>query len=206
MKNYENYKLELYTLLCKKCEESKVEFESFINSLPKKDKETTQKLFKNRTNEDCANGKIQVIEMALVQHHNYLPMLLVTSVSSVARNFIKALLDNQKTTYKNIWITNEMKITKIGLYNLLYENNDSNVNIIFENDKAFKQKNIIEVLDGAICSSPDSGSRWPVRIDDKSDFIFKGRVVLLTELDYGYLKRHKKYYYLLRDTFRHDCN
>ena len=74
--------------------------------------------------------------------------------------------------------------------------------IIFDNEVILKKQALINILEGAICSSPDSCSKWPIRLQGQDEFIFKGSVILLTDQDKDKFCKTKKYEYLTRDMLK----
>jgi hypothetical protein len=72
--------------------------------------------------------------------------------------------------------------------------------LIFDNDTVINKKGLLEIIEGGICSSPDSCSKWPVRLDGKPEFIFEGIVIILTGYSRDdFKKKEKKFHYLIRD-------
>ena len=166
----------------------------------------------DQSSDSLAQGIIKSMEISLLDSsiRYVIPQLIFTQFSNIEKYFIEKIIafnkwelvnENSKTEiskHKYIWIKDDVNITRRNLYNLLYKYNGAD--IIFENDVAFKKKGIIEILMGAICSSPDSSAKWQVQIDEKPKaFLFKGRITILTKLSESYLKKHKKYEYLIRD-------
>ena len=94
-------------------------------------------------------------------------------------------------------IINEKELTPVRFYNLLKKHNEKMV--IINSNKALKDQKIINLLEGAVCSSPDSVTKWPVRLENKKDFLFLGKLIVLTTYSLDDLKNNKKYTWLLRD-------
>ncbi len=91
----------------------------------------------------------------------------------------------------------DFKYTPKKLFNLLNSHNDKI--IIFESDSILAKQAFINILQGAICSSPDSGSKWSVYLDSEKKFIFTGTIILLSTLSKEKFITSKKYFYLNRD-------
>jgi|688.fasta_scaffold350287_2 hypothetical protein len=116
-------------------------------------------------------------------------------------NWIKynAELHKYEDSFQYVYIYGT-KFDKVGLYELFYNFNGKT--IIFDNDSIFDKQVLINILEGAICSSPDSSSKWPIRLDGKKEFIFKGTVIILTNLDKEKFMKTKKFNYLTRDMYK----
>jgi hypothetical protein len=116
-------------------------------------------------------------------------------------NWIKfnADLHNYEDDFQYVYIYGT-KFDKVGLYELFCYFNGKT--IIFDNDSIFDKQVLINILEGAICSSPDSGSKWPIRLDGKKEFTFKGTVIILTNLDKEKFMKTKKFNYLTRDMYK----
>jgi len=97
-------------------------------------------------------------------------------------------------------IINEKELTPVRFYNLLKKHNKKMV--IINSNKALKDQKIINLLEGAVCSSPDSETKWPVRLENKKNFLFLGKIAILTTYFLEDLKNNKKYTWLLRDCLK----
>lgn len=86
---------------------------------------------------------------------------------------------------------------KKGLYDT-FQNYNGKI-IIFENETLLNKQSLIDILEGAVCSSPDSGTKWPIRLDGRKEFIFTGSVIILTNQDKETFCSKKNYEYLTRD-------
>lgn len=84
------------------------------------------------------------------------------------------------------------------LYDYLKQNKDKS--IIIDCDILQKRKNYLDILEGAISSSPDSGRLWPVRYGNKPEFTFKGRIMIFTNLTREEILFNEKY-----KQFKRDC-
>jgi hypothetical protein len=89
---------------------------------------------------------------------------------------------------------------KKGLYDTFQNFNGKT--IIFDNETLLNKQPLIDILEGAICSSPDSGSKWPIRLDGQKEFKFTGSVILLTNQERDKFSKKKKYEYLTRDMMK----
>lgn len=89
---------------------------------------------------------------------------------------------------------------KKRLYNLFKEFNDKY--IIIDNDSILTKQTRLNIIEGAVCSSPNSGSKWPIRLDGEKDFIFRGNVIILTNLTRETFNKSKKFNYLNRDMIK----
>jgi hypothetical protein len=74
--------------------------------------------------------------------------------------------------------------------------------IIFDNESLLKKQTLINVLEGAICSSPDSCAKWSVNLEGHKKFTFKGSVIILTCQQADKFMKTKKYEYLTRDMLK----
>ena len=96
-------------------------------------------------------------------------------------------------------ITFDRKVTPFNLYNFLSEHRD--YIIFFRPADALailKSAALIRILEGAMCSSPDSSKRWKVSVNYKTPFSFTGSVIISIpagEVNWDL----KKYTYLKRD-------
>lgn len=89
---------------------------------------------------------------------------------------------------------------KIGLYNVLKKFNGKT--IIFDNESILSKQSLINIIEGAVCSSPDSATKWPVRLEGHNEFIFTGSVIILTSQLKDKFSKTKKYEYLSRDMMK----
>jgi hypothetical protein len=91
------------------------------------------------------------------------------------------------------------KVAAKSFYDFLSTNNSSIIR--FNPDDALeivKSPSCLKLIEGAVCSSPDSGSKWKVSYDNHKSFIFKGYLIMHIKI--GAIKWHlPKYHYLLRD-------
>jgi hypothetical protein len=74
--------------------------------------------------------------------------------------------------------------------------------IIFDNETLLNIQPLIDILEGTICSSPDSGSKWPIRLDGQKEFKFTCSVIILTNQERYKFSKKKKYDYLIRDMMK----
>jgi CRISPR/Cas system endoribonuclease Cas6 (RAMP superfamily) len=84
------------------------------------------------------------------------------------------------------------------LYQIFLENNPKTI-IFQKEDVLQKRKNYIDILEGAFCSSPDSGDLWQVNYDGEKSFKFKGRIIICTVLTKEEIKKSDKLKYIARD-------
>ena len=87
------------------------------------------------------------------------------------------------------------------LYEVLRDHNHKI--IIFDTDKILKSQWYINKLQGAVCSSPNSGIRWRVLINNYKMFDFKGATLIITDMNLKEMKKKKHLEYILRDTLNH---
>jgi hypothetical protein len=72
--------------------------------------------------------------------------------------------------------------------------------VIFDTEKLLSRKPYLDVAEGGFCSSPDSGQKWRISYGREPAFLFKGYVVILTDLSKPDLTAKKeKFHYILRD-------
>lgn len=91
------------------------------------------------------------------------------------------------------------------LYNLLHRHSGKKIVIDAATSPDILDKyGIIELLEGALCASPDNGEKWKVGLGcdaiDKSPFVFKGKLALLVNASKADLEKDERFEYLLRDT------
>ena len=89
---------------------------------------------------------------------------------------------------------------KRGLYDTFQNFNGKT--IIFDNETLLNIQPLIDILEGTICSSPDSGSKWPIRLDGQKEFKFTCSVIILTNQERYKFSKKKKYDYLIRDMMK----
>jgi hypothetical protein len=111
-------------------------------------------------------------------------------------NFIRKAPDYLKN-YNEVEYNS--KISPKSIYDFLYKNNSAT--IFFNSDdaiKILKSTSCIKLIEGAVCSSPDSGSKWSVSYENYKSFRFNGYIIMHIKI-----RRIKwnlsKYHYLLRD-------
>lgn len=139
--------------------------------------------------------------------------LLITDIESRDRR--KVVLDTlRKTGWKEaIPDSSETKeecdyvysygtyFTPKKLYDLFYRYNGKI--IILDNDTVLSIKSLRDVLMGAVCSNPEwidfKSSKWPIRLEGRKEFFFRGKVIVLTSLKEDELQNNEKYRYLKRD-------
>ncbi len=209
MSDYEKYRFEFFNKLFQMCEGYELIYkEQYVKKSDEVYIPIRYSFEEGRTAKYCARKKLNIVDVAIEKRGFVTNMLIVSSISQVAKNYIKVALEEQEPKQKNIWITKEDKVTEIGLYNLLYKNNESNVNLIFDNDIAFKKKKIVDLLAGAVCTDYEKDEKRSVILQKNGEsFIFKGRVVIFTEFDTSYMIKYKKYHCLVGgvNMFHHDC-
>lgn len=71
--------------------------------------------------------------------------------------------------------------------------------IIITDDIFAKRKNYIDIVQGAICSSPDSMALWSVSYRNEKSFVFKGKLILCTSKTKEEIKANKKFKMFVRD-------
>ena len=74
--------------------------------------------------------------------------------------------------------------------------------LILDNDAFLDKGRLLGLLEGAICSNPDSSDKWPVRLYGKEEFYFWGEVIILTTHAQSDLKGKRKYFYIWRDCLK----
>ncbi len=91
-----------------------------------------------------------------------------------------------------------------AFYELLEQHNGKQVIVdAAASPEILRMKGGIELLEGAVCSSPDSGAKWKVGqgydISGKPGFTFSGKLVLLVNQTAAELRKDKRFAYLVRD-------
>lgn len=71
--------------------------------------------------------------------------------------------------------------------------------IIIKDDIFTKRKNYLDIVQGAVCSSPDSMELWSVSYLNEKDFVFKGKIILCTNKTKKEIKNDKRLTYFARD-------
>jgi hypothetical protein len=148
--------------------------------------------------------------------------LKIQSFFSGIGTFSQSLIiasDLEEKDFKLIWNEEKEKFTKEGpdffnRYNEVVFNSKISAKSIYDflsrtkqsiilfNSvdalKILKSPSCLKIIEGAVCSSPDSGSKWKVSYDNHKPFIFKGYIIM--HIKTGAVKWHlPKYHYLLRD-------
>jgi len=111
-------------------------------------------------------------------------------------NFIK---ENPSFFNNYIEVEYDSKISSKSIYRFLHKNNTST--IFFNSDdaiKILKSSACIKLIEGAVCSSPDSGSKWSVSYENHKSFMFKRYIIMHIKTD-SIKWDLSKYHYLLRD-------
>lgn len=85
------------------------------------------------------------------------------------------------------------------LFNFLKEHQKDLV--VIRDDVFSKRKNYLDIVQGAVCSSPDSGELWTVYYLNEKSFVFKGKIILCTNKTKQEIESEKKL-----DYFARDCN
>ncbi len=71
--------------------------------------------------------------------------------------------------------------------------------IIIKLDIFSKRKNYWDIIQGAVCSSPDSGRLWMVSYLNEKSFTFHGKIILCTNKSEEEIKSDSKFEYFSRD-------
>ncbi|MBL0049669.1 MAG: hypothetical protein IPP32_16420 [Bacteroidetes bacterium] len=91
----------------------------------------------------------------------------------------------------------EMIESPLHLFNFIKEH--QNDLIIIVDDIFARRKNYLDIVQGAVCSSPDSGELWSVNYLDEKPFVFKGELILCTIKTKEEINANKKLSYFARD-------
>jgi hypothetical protein len=83
------------------------------------------------------------------------------------------------------------------LFNFLKEHQKELV--VIKDDIFSKRKNYLDIVQGAVCSSPDSMHLWRVYYLQEKDFAFRGKIILCTNKTKQEIKSNKKFEYFYRD-------
>lgn len=83
------------------------------------------------------------------------------------------------------------------LFDFLKEHHEDLV--VIRDDVFSKRKNYLDIVQGAVCSSPDSCGLWTVYYLNKKSFVFKGEIILCTNKTQQEIKAEKKLKYFARD-------
>ena len=88
--------------------------------------------------------------------------------------------------------------TPENLFDFIQEHKDEL--IVISDDIFSKRKNYLNIVQGAVCSSPDNSSLWKVEYLNEKGFVFKGKIILCTNKTKHEIKSNKKL-----EKFARDC-
>lgn len=71
--------------------------------------------------------------------------------------------------------------------------------VVVHSDIFTKRKNYLDIMMGAVCSSPDSGSLWTVSYLNEKAFKFKGKIIMCTTKTRDEITANKRFMYFSRD-------
>ncbi len=83
------------------------------------------------------------------------------------------------------------------LFDFILENKGET--ILIKEDILAKRKNYLDIVQGAICSSPDSMALWSVNYRNEKSFVFKGKLILCTSKTKEEIMANKKFKMFVRD-------
>ena len=113
--------------------------------------------------------------------YNSLPILLTRRspfiITELGNKNNRTLLENNLIKLGEFHRLSNVK-SPLALYNFISAHR--NELVIIDIDFVHLPKNYLDLLKGAVCSSPDSGALWSVTYLDKPSFEFKGRLILCT--------------------------
>lgn len=95
------------------------------------------------------------------------------------------------------YATLEQIQTPKKLFDFLKEHQKETV--VIRADIFSKRKNYLDIVQGAVCSSPDSSGLWTVYYLNEKEFVFKGKIILCTSKTKQEIKSEKKFEYFSRD-------
>lgn len=72
--------------------------------------------------------------------------------------------------------------------------------ILFEDELLSRRVEYIRVLQGAVCSNPDSANLWQVNYEGEESFTFTGTVIMTSRLTKEELQAREQLKYILRDS------
>lgn len=130
---------------------------------------------------------------------------LLESLAQINKGFILSGLDDSnrpkmlkrvKELYPDSMVV-PSQLSPKDFYFLLKSNRTATV--IFDSDILSRRKEWISLLEGAVCSSPNSGDSWEVDYMNEGSFKFQGRTIVLTPKSLDEIGRNKKYEHLNRD-------
>jgi hypothetical protein len=98
--------------------------------------------------------------------------------------------------YDYVLFDNEV-LTVLRLYNALKTHNGKI--LVFNNDMVLREKGLLGIIEGGVCSNPETNDKWSVNPEGKREFMFKGSMIILTSLTTQEFLKKKKYEYLKRD-------
>ncbi len=121
--------------------------------------------------------------------------IVITEISNPSN---KSLL--QKTIKKlDHYVLLEKIESPTQLFNFIKEHQQDL--IIIADDVFSKRKNYLDIVQGAVCSSPDSGELWSVYYLDEKAFVFKGELILCTDRTLEEIKSKKNLSQFVRDCY-----
>lgn len=71
--------------------------------------------------------------------------------------------------------------------------------IVVKADIFLMRKKYLDIMEGAVCSSPDSMTLWKVRYMNQPEFTFKGKLILCTNKTVDEIRNNPKWEYFARD-------
>lgn len=82
---------------------------------------------------------------------------------------------------------------------LFIKRNSQNI-ILFEDELLSRRVEYIRVLQGAVCSSPDTSNLWQVNYEGEESFTFRGSIIMTSRLTKQELQTKEQLKYILRDS------
>lgn len=84
-----------------------------------------------------------------------------------------------------------------ALYDLLQSNRSET--LVFDCEILQKRKNYLDILVGALCSSPDSAALWQISYLDYPEFTFAGSIVIFSAMTKAEIRGKKRLASTIRD-------
>lgn len=120
-------------------------------------------------------------------------------VTEIKKGNNKALFEAQLDRCKKPFLILDKVETPLKLFNFFMENQKALIIVTF--DIFNLRKNYLDIFEGAISSSPDSGEPWPIRYLNYPEFKFKGEIILLTNKTREEIESEKRFEYFSRDCY-----
>lgn len=117
-------------------------------------------------------------------------------ITEVDNQLKSSLFQKALTAFEQYVILENIKTPK-SLFEFISTN--QNQLIIIRDDIFNKRKTYLDIVQGAVCSSPDSMELWNVSYLNEKEFTFNGMIILCTRKTIQEVKSDKRLSYFVRD-------